>query len=227
MRVVVSESAHAAGDAAAEAVADGLIAAVDDRGQASIALSGGTTPAGMVSRLASLSLPWDRVHIFQVDERVVPLDDPARNWLSLLPLVRRVPVTHRHPMPVETVDGDRVYATELSDVTGSPPVLDDVHLGLGADGHTASLVPGDQSVDIVDRDVCWTGEYQGHRRLTLSLPVLGAARQQTWLVTGSEKALAVQELIQRRSDSPAARVAAKGSPTLFLDADAAALAGLG
>jgi len=226
VHVVVSESAQAAGDAAAEAIAAGLIAAVEDRGQASIALSGGTTPAGMVSRLASLSLPWGRVHIFQVDERVVAVDDPARNWLSLLPLVKRVPVTHRHPMPVETVDGDRVYATELGEVTGSPPVLDVAHLGLGADGHTASLVPGDHTIDIVDRDVCWTDEYQGHSRLTLSLPVLAAARRQIWLVTGASKASAVRELTAATSDSPAARVAANGSPTLFLDADAAALTGL-
>jgi 6-phosphogluconolactonase/glucosamine-6-phosphate isomerase/deaminase len=144
----------------------------------------------------------------------------------LLPLIERVPVEHRHPMPVEAADGDRRYASELRDVTGTPPILDVVHLGLGADGHTASLVPGDPSVDIVDQDVCWADEYQGHRRLTLSLPVLAAARHQMWLVTGSGKASAVRELCAGTSDSPAARVAGNGAPTVFLDVDAAALTGL-
>lgn len=212
---------RAANEAAAEAIAQLISTAVSDRGQAVIALSGGRTPAEMVRTLATIPLPWDRVHLFQVDERVVPADDPARNWSHLGLLAELVPVTHRHPMPVEDPDADSRYSEELCLSAGRPPLLDVVHLGLGEDGHTASLVPGDPVLDVVDQDVAWVGSYRGHRRLTLTLPVLARARHQVWLVTGSGKATSVRELAAAGYTSPGARAMRGAVATVFVDAGAA------
>ena len=155
--------------------------------------------------LATLPVAWDRVHLWQVDERAVDAHDPDRNWLSFQALTALLPSHHLHPMPVEVANADEVYAHELHRVVGSPPVLDVVHLGLGSDGHTASLVPGSPVVDVTDRDVSWVEEYQGHRRLTLTRPVLRAARYQVWLVVGSSKAEAAARVDQRRRRLPRVR----------------------
>ena len=106
---------------------------------------------------------------------------------------------------------------------GSPPQLDVVHLGLGTDGHTASLVPGDAALDVVDRDVCWVDSYQGHRRLTLTIPALVNARHQAWLVRGSSKAGALRDLTTGDSVAPSGLVLNRGTATLFVHADAAEL----
>ncbi len=221
MRVVVSETSMLAAEAAAVSIADGLNTAIDERGEASLALSGGKTPEPMVRHLATLPVTWNRVHLWQVDERAVDAHDPDRNWLSFQTLTALLPSDHLHPMPVEALDADELYADELQAVVGSPPALDVVHLGLGSDGHTASLVPGSPAVDITDRTVSWVDEYQGHRRLTLTRPVLQAARQQVWLVVGSGKAEAASELVGGHGDSPASRVAVGAVGTVFLDAAAA------
>ncbi|MFL6070678.1 MAG: 6-phosphogluconolactonase, partial [Actinomycetes bacterium] len=170
MRLVVSPSDAEAAGVAADTIASLLAEAVAVRGTASLALSGGKTPADMAGKLANHEIAWPSVHIFQVDERAVSLDDAARNWSMLQPLVDRVPEGNRHPMPVEANDADLRYSDLLHAVVGSPLQLDVVHLGLGTDGHTASLVPGDAALDVVDRDVCWVAPYEGHRRLTLTIP---------------------------------------------------------
>jgi len=223
MDLDVYPTPSAAAHAAAAKIAELLVAAVATRGSATIALSGGRTPEAMVRQLVTLPVPWEFVHLFQVDERAVPSDDPARNWTQLLPLATLVPPTHRHPMPVEVDDADTSYAKELAAVTGRPVALDVVHLGLGADGHTASLVPDDPAVDEVDLDVAWVNAYGGHRRLSLTLPVLKRARHQVWLVAGSEKAAALHEMAHDRSVSPAARAASGASATFYVDVTAAAL----
>ena len=223
MQVVVAPSVDAACAAAADDIASHLREAVTARGAASLALSGGTTPVAMIRMLADCDLDWSRVELFQVDERVVPIDDPARNWSLLRPLVTRGPPPRLHPMPVEADDGDVRYGRVLADVIGRAGVLDVVHLGLGVDGHTASLVPGDQVVEVSDRDVAWVGEYRGHRRLTLTAPVLRAAAHQVWLVAGADKAAALGELVDGRSQAPAARVVGRGAAVL---ADATAAAGV-
>jgi 6-phosphogluconolactonase len=174
----------------------------------------------MVEHLAERDVAWSNVQLFQVDERAVPLDDPARNWNTLQPLAARLPPANRHPMPVEGADADEQYSTLLQETLGSSGLMDVVHLGLGTDGHTASLVPGDPAVDERDRDVCWVSAYQGHRRLTLTQPVLHQARHQVWLVSGRDKADALGDLVQGRSTGPAARVINTDSATLFADAAA-------
>lgn len=187
---------------------------VTRRGRFAFAVSGGTTPWRMLRALADEDMPWEAVHVFQVDERAAPAGDPDRNWTHLresLPAHARLAHERLHAMPVECDDLERAaldYALELEAVAGTPPVLDLVHLGLGADGHTASLVPGDAVLEIGDRDVAATAApYQGRRRMTATFPLLDRARTLLWLVTGSEKASMLQRLCDGDPSIPAGRVA--------------------
>jgi len=221
VRVEVRSTPAAAATAAADVIADLLQSAIGTRGRASLALSGGTTPAEMVRQLARHDVDWSAVDIFQVDERAVGMRDAARNWPLTQPLTALVPESNLYPMPVEAEDGDVQYARVLADSLGMPPVLDVVHLGLGTDGHTASLVPGDPVVEVADRDVAWVGEYQGHRRMTLTSPVLRAARHQVWLVAGASKAPVLHELLTGTLSAPAAGVLRDDTASVFAD-DAAA-----
>ena len=176
----------------------------------------------MLRALAREDVPWDRVHLLQVDERVAPYGDADRN-LTVLRESLTVPA-RVHPMPVERDDLDaaaRRYAETLAAVAGSPPVLDLVHLGLGGDGHTASLVPGDPVLDVGDRDVAITGPYQGRRRMTLTYPALDRARQVVWLVTGEDKAAMLARLHDGDAAIPAGRVRA-AQAAVFADHAAAA-----
>ncbi|MFZ0322645.1 MAG: 6-phosphogluconolactonase [Actinomycetes bacterium] len=227
---VAADAAHAA-DLAASSIAVHLEDALSARSHATLALSGGDTPALMFSRLASYGLPWHRVHVFQVDERAVPAGDAASNWPTLAPVARRVPRDHRHPMLGPDTDTDdesalleaaNRYGSELSRLCGAVPALDVVHLGLGADGHTASLPPGDPVVDVHDRSVALTQPFRGPRRLTLTRPVLDAAHCVVWLVTGTAKANVVAGLVQRDPQLVASRVA-RARATLVVDAAAAAI----
>jgi 6-phosphogluconolactonase/glucosamine-6-phosphate isomerase/deaminase len=112
-------------------------------------------------------------------------------------------------MPVEENDLEAAaasYADLLRQIAGSPPALDLVHLGIGPDGHTASLVPGDPVVNITDRDVAVTGVYQKRRRMTLTYPVLNRSRGILWLVTGPEKAEILQRLVSGDESIPAGRI---------------------
>ncbi|HSO06783.1 MAG TPA: 6-phosphogluconolactonase [Pelomicrobium sp.] len=191
-----------------------------------LALSGGETPRRMVALLAEEAVPWGRVHVVQVDERIAPAGSGERNvtgFAPLLPPGGNLPPAQLHAMPVENPDAEsaaRRYATALERLAGVPPVLDLVHLGLGADGHTASLVPGDPVVDCVERDVAVTRSYQGYRRLTLTLPVINRTRQIVWLVTGAAKAPMLARLVYGDSTIPAGRVARERA-TVFADRAAA------
>jgi 6-phosphogluconolactonase len=197
---------------AAAVIADDVRAAVTARGRYIMAVSGGHTPWLMLRALADAPLPWQQVHVVQVDERVAPVDDPERNLTHLRAiLLTRVPLPpdHIHAMPVEATDLDRAaaqYAATLRDVAGSPPLLDLVHLGLGPDGHTASLVPGDPALDITTAEVAVAGPYQGRRRMTLTFPIINRSRFVLWLVTGAEKAATLVRLCAGDRSIPAARV---------------------
>jgi len=229
MKIEVLPDADAVAQRAAEFIADAAREAVADRGQFTFAVSGGRTPWQMLRALGALAMPWDKTHLFQVDERVAPHGDPDRNLtqiaeslLSLAPLAR----DHVHAMPVELPDlaaGAARYAQELAAVAGTPPVLDVVHLGLGPDGHTASLVPGDPALAVADAAVALTEPYQGHRRMTLTFPVLDRARCVLWVVTGAEKGPMLARLGRGDRTIPAGRVASERAVIL---ADAAAAAGL-
>lgn len=209
-REVCSDAAAVAARGA-EIIAVAIRDAVAARGRALVAVSGGSTPLPMWRALAELDLPWMQTHLFQVDERVAPGGDAARNWSGLSEtLLDAVPVA-AHPMPVEAPDLDEAaarYAEALASLAGTPPVLDLVHLGLGADGHTASLVPGDAVLRVSDRDVAVTQPYQGHRRMTLTFPMLGRARRILFVVAGADKREALAKLLAGDASIPAGRVRA-------------------
>lgn len=197
---------------AARWVATHLTQAVDRSGTATMAVSGGTTPWAMFTVLATMAVPWDRLTLFQVDERIAPDGDPARNLTHLLAALGDRPA-HVVPMPVAEPDAVRAAATYQALL---PERFDLVHLGLGADGHTASLVPGDPVVDVTDRLVAVTGPYQGHRRMTLTRPALARAGQLLWLVAGADKASALHRLLTGDRGIPAGLVEA-GRSTVLAD----------
>jgi 6-phosphogluconolactonase len=213
---------------AADEVAAACRRAVAGRGHAVIALSGGETPWQMIRALCSIALPWERIHVAQVDERVVPRGDPRRNLARLEEILVRegpLPTANLLAMPVESDDLEhaaRAYQQTLERHAGTPACLDLVQLGLGADGHTASLVPGDPVLDVRGHDVAVTARYQGTPRMTLTCPALSRARQRLWLVTGAGKAARLRELLDGRGDAPAVSVARDGAVVV---ADAAALRG--
>lgn len=212
MIIKMLPDAGAAAREAAARIATQARAAVTERGCFVAAFSGGHTPLAMLRALAEEDIPWDRVHILQVDERVAPADDPDRNLTSLREtLLEHAPLRPEkiHAMPVETAElnaAARAYALTLQRFAGSPPVLDLVHLGLGADGHTASLVPGDPVLRITDADVALTGMYCGRRRMTLTYPVINRCRRIVWLVTGAEKAGMLARLLKGDASIPAGLV---------------------
>jgi 6-phosphogluconolactonase len=187
-------------DVAADVVVQELKARVALRGHASIAVSGGRTPWPVFERLSEAPIPWTAVDVFQVDERVAPPGSADRNLTGLTEtLLDRVPAT-AHPMPVDAPDLEAAahrYATEL------PPSLDVVHLGLGDDGHTASLVPLDPSLLIEDELMAITDPYRGHRRMTLTRRVLDEAGLIVWIVSGADKAEMVERLIAGDTSIPA------------------------
>jgi 6-phosphogluconolactonase len=204
--------AQAAAEAAARIAAAEARAAVAARGRFVMAVSGGRTPWQMLRALASEEVPWQAVHVLQVDERVAPAGDPDRNLTHLREILLQhapLPPEQLHAMPVEDHDLELAavhYAQTLRQAAGSPPVLDLAHLGLGPDGHTASLVPGDPVLDVSDRDVALTGVYQQRRRMTLTYPMLNRSRRILWLVTGNEKAEMLARLREGDVTIPAGRI---------------------
>jgi 6-phosphogluconolactonase len=213
---------------AADLVADRLTRAVAARGRASLAVSGGSTPAAFLAELAVRPLPWESVHVFQVDERVAPSGHPDRNLTGLrATLLDRAPIPpgNVHPMPVEEPDiraAAAAYGDEIRAVTGPDGSLDVVHLGVGDDGHTASWPPGDPVVDAT-ADVAVVGPFNGRLRMTLTPPAVNRAGWIVWLIAGAAKAPVVARLLAGDSALPASRVRRHDATLL---ADAAAGAGL-
>ena len=212
MKLEVFDDAASVARAGASTIAAAARAAVASRGLFTLAVSGGHTPWIMLRALAGEDVPWAGVNLFQIDERVAPDGDPDRNLTHLREsLLQHAPLRPEqiHAMPVESPDLEAAaaqYASVLRDVAGSPPVLDLVHLGLGPDGHTASLVPADPVLNVTNADVALTGIYQGRRRMTLTYPVLNRARRVLWVVTGSEKVEMLRRLVDGDQSIPAGRV---------------------
>ena len=212
IKIEVLADADMVAKAAAAIIAGEARVAVAARGRFIQAVSGGHTPWAMLRALAAERLPWEGVHVVQVDERVAPAGDPDRNLTHLREsLLERAPL---HPeriyaMPVDAPDLQAAaarYALTLREIAGSPPVLDLAHLGLGPDGHTASLLPGDPVLGVVDADVAITAAYQGRNRMTLTYPMLNRSRRILWLVTGSEKAGMLTRLVAGDASIPAGRI---------------------
>jgi 6-phosphogluconolactonase len=207
-------------EAVARRAADVVLAAAREaiaaRGRFTFAVSGGRSPSAMFRDLADEDVPWEEVGIWQVDERVARDGDRHRNLTSLEPVIPSS--ADLRPMPVTEPDlesaADR-YAASL------PEAFELVHLGMGDDGHTASLVPGDPVLDVTDRDVAVTGEYRGLRRMTVTYPVLDRAGRALWLITGSDKAPMLPRLLAGDRSIPAGRVAT-AEQLVVVDAAAAA-----
>ncbi|HEY5941731.1 MAG TPA: 6-phosphogluconolactonase [Solirubrobacterales bacterium] len=201
----VAGDEKAASRRAAELIAAAGDQAAAQRNQFSFAMSGGRSPWAMLAILGELEgMPWDRTELFQVDERVAAPGDPARNLTHMVlglsmehqPALRPMPVTQR-----DLEAAAREYETSL------PERLDLVHLGLGPDGHTASLVPGDPVLEVSDRRVAITETaYQDHHRMTLTYPALDEARRIVWLVTGPDKREPLAKLLAGDDSIPAGRV---------------------
>lgn len=208
----VLSDADAVARRAAGVIAAEARAAVAVRGKFTMAVSGGKTPWVMLRALANEQVPWDGVHIFQIDERIAPAGDPDRNLTHLREsLLSHAPLRSEqiHAMPVEEADpaaGAKQYAETLKEFAGNPPTLDLAHLGMGPDGHTASLVPGDPVLNVTDRDVALTGVYQGRNRMTLTYPILNRSRKILWLVTGGEKVSMLQRLRKGDESIPSGRI---------------------
>jgi len=226
MRIHVLPTPESAAERAAEWLRTEIARASAQRGRCLVALSGGRTPWRMLRDLCRLRVHWHDLQVFQVDERVVPENDERRNARQIADLLvgpALLRASQFHAMPVErsSLQGAAEdYAGLLSEHGGTPPVLDVVQLGIGADGHTASLVPGDRLLDVVDRDVGISVPYQGVARMTLTFRILNAARHRLWLVTGADKATALHQLWVGDASVPAGRVV-RESAFVFTDAAAA------
>ena len=222
MDVQVFANAEGAASAAADAIEGAASAALAERGRFRLAVSGGSTPAPMFERLATMPIDWGRVELFQVDERIVPDDDPDRNWGDLLrSLVDRVDIPVRNLSPMPVTRGSASSIATRSERCGEPPVLDLVHLGLGDDGHTASWPPGDPVTDIDDWDVASVGPFRGHERVTLTVPAVNRARQIIFLASGAGKRYALARLQAGDTTIPAAHVRNDETVTVFTDSAAA------
>lgn len=216
LEIEILPDAGAVAERGAEYVVEHARAAVDDRRRFMFAVSGGRTPSAMFVNLAGEDMPWADTAIYQVDERIAPAGDPDRNLTQLLASLPRGSGAGIHAMPVEANDLEAAAADYARSL---PDAFDLVHLGLGSDGHTASLVPGDPVLEITDRQVAVTGLYQGRRRMTLTYPVLNRARRMLWLVTGEDKVDALRRLRTGDETIPAARISPENALVI---ADAAA-----
>jgi 6-phosphogluconolactonase len=212
VKIDILNDADAVAQQAAKVIAGAARDSAAARGRFVLAVSGGRTPWQMLRTLATEDVPWNALHIVQVDERVAPYGDPDRNLTHLHEsLLEHAPLRPQqiHAMLVESSDLDAAaveYAKTLSELCGAPAVIDLVHLGLGPDGHTASLVPDDPVLNVNDRDVALTGVYQNRRRMTLTYPIIDRARQILWLVTGTDKCGPLVQLRNRDHAIPAGRV---------------------
>lgn len=230
MDIEILADSESVAQRASSIIADAAWEAVIARGLFVMAVSGGHTPWLMLRALTTGPMvPWPAVHIVQVDERVAPAGHTDRNLTHIYESLvdsQRLRPDQISAMPVESADLETAaaeYARTLQEIAGSPPLFDLVHLGLGPDGHTASLVPGDPALDVARADVALSGPYQGRRRMTLTYPILNRARRVLWVVTGDEKAGMVNRLLEGDRSIPAGRIR---SDRALLLADCAAAPGI-
>lgn len=227
MKKEILSTSDAVAARAAQIIASDARAAVAARGHFVMAVSGGRTPWQMLRALANEEIPWANVHVVQVDERIAPAGDKDRNLTHLREsLLSHAPIPENqiHAMPVEAADLDQAchdYTALLKSICGNPAVIDLAHLGLGPDGHTASLIPGDPVCEVHDAEVALTGFYQNRRRMTLTYPILNRSRHVLWVVTGAEKAPMLPRLLAGDAGIPAGPIA-QANATLLADSPAAA-----
>jgi 6-phosphogluconolactonase len=232
LKIDVLADDDAVAKSAAGVIAAAAREAVAARGVFTLAVSGGKTPWAMLKNLASEEVPWSQVHVFQIDERIAPEGDPDRNLTHLHESLlgnAPIPKENIHAMPVnaaDPVEGAAEYEKTLQEICGNPPTLDMAHLGLGPDGHTASLTPNDPVLEVTDRDVALTDPvhlYQNRRRMTLTYPMINRSRQIMWLATGAAKIPMIVKLRAADPSIPGGRISQANALMLT---DTAAAAGL-
>jgi 6-phosphogluconolactonase len=222
VRVEILPDAWSVAKRGAAIIADESNSAITARGKFLLALSGGKSPWKTIHALAKEPVDWAHVHVFQVDERVAPEGHPDRNLTSLREiLLTQTPIREDqiHAMPVDDEDLEEAaahYADTMRAVAGSPPIFDVVNLGLGSDGHTASLLPGDPALEVDNRDVAITEPHFGRTRMTLTFPAINRARHIVWIVTGEEKGKMVKRLQKADPTIPAGRIRQEHA-TLLVD----------
>ncbi len=203
-----------------------ILRAAYERDRVMVALSGGRSPRLMLRHLVEHELPWERIDWWQVDERLAPLGSPDRNLTLLeeaLMAAARPRGSRLYAMPVDEEDliaAAARYGELLREMVGVVPVFDVVHLGLGDDGHTASLFAGDPALAVDSADVAVTGTHRGFARMTLTLPILNRARCTMWLVSGQDKAASLIRVFRADPTIPAGMVRADRA-FVFADVDAA------
>jgi len=218
-RLEVLDDTEAVHKRGAELIAEAARAAVAERSACALAVSGGRDPWPMFSRLEDLDMDWTKTEIFQVDERVAPAGDDQRNLTHLIESLSIGAQGSIKPMPVTDEDLDAAAARYAESL---PERLDIAHLGIGPDGHTASLVPGDPVLEVTDRRVAVTsGDYQGVRRMTLTYPEIESVRSLLWVVTGESKVDALKKLISQDPSTPSGRVQPGGDSLILADRAAA------
>jgi 6-phosphogluconolactonase len=217
--LVVLDDEHAVARRGAELIAEAAREAVADDGDFTMAASGGHTPWAMYGQLEEQELPWADTAIYQTDERIAAAGSPERNLTHLIAALSIGAQGSLRPMPVDGVDAES-GAARYAEVL--PASFELVHLGLGPDGHTASLVPGDPVLEVINRRVAVTAEpYQGTRRMTVTYPVLADAERLLWIVTGEEKRDPLAKLLAGDTSIPAGRVEPKGESLILADRAAA------
>jgi 6-phosphogluconolactonase len=207
-------------------------AALAAKGTFRVSLSGGSTPKTLYGLLASdefrSRFPWQLVSWYWGDERFVPYDDPASNYrMTREAMLAKAPVPAEniHPIPTDGTpqDAARRYERTLRQASGATarPLFDVTLLGLGIDGHTASLLPGDPVLEERERWVAVVSHGRPEIRITMTYPALDSSRRVAFLVTGREKAAILQTIRAGGSQVPAARVRPLGELIWFVDRAAA------
>ena len=225
MKLEVFPTPEAVAQKATKIIAELAQERIRSTGTFLFAMSGGTTPWKVLRQLADTTLTWEAIELFQVDERIAPAGDPQRNLTKInenllnpiAPLQAQV-----HAIPVELSPPESAaekYAQSLRERCGNPPILDLIHLGLGEDGHTASLLPGDPARKSL-APVTVTMQYQSLRRITMTYPTLNAARQRLWIITGARKRSMLERLYHDDSRIPAGLVERRNS-IILADKEAA------
>ena len=226
-RIQVVPSAEAAAVRGAQVLADLLRRAIHAHGNVTFAISGGSTPWGMFEGLLNdTTVEWPSVHLFQVDERVAPDGDAERNWTKIKELfIDNGPIveSQAYAMPVTATDLYAACGSYQQLIRSIRPSgrIDVVQLGLGEDGHTASLAPGDSVCDVTDADVATTSDpFNGHHRMTLTRGALNRSGTIVWQVLGSSKNIALRKLLDGDLSIPAGHL---NHADAIVVADAAAL----
>ena len=212
MEIRTFQSSNEVAREAALYIADRIRENIAKKGFFTLAISGGRTPWEMIKELATEDLPWEKVFLFQVDERVAPDGHPDRNLTQLFksiqdsPLINRLNIFPMHVIAEDLEEACAEYSENIKRITETGK-LDLIHLGIGTDGHTASLIPGDSVLEVGDKNVALTDSpYQGRERMTLTYPLINQAEKILWIVTGEEKAEMLERLLQQDSTIPAGKI---------------------